>query len=55
VIVKKGLKEGTTIYLALQENAESFKLKGQELIPEIKKAFYEEALQTWHLPGRLCC
>jgi len=36
VIVKKGLKEGTQIYLSEPEAPEKYKLKGEELISEIK-------------------
>jgi HlyD family secretion protein len=36
VIIKKGLKEGTIIYLSLPGNSEKFKLRGKELIAEIK-------------------
>jgi hypothetical protein len=37
VIIKKGLEPGTSVYVNIPSNAESFKLKGQELIPEIRK------------------
>jgi multidrug efflux pump subunit AcrA (membrane-fusion protein) len=40
VIIKKGLKEGTSVYLSPPENFKSYRLKGQELIPEIKKTYY---------------
>ena len=36
VIVKKGLVPGTLIYITRPENPESFKRKGQDLIPDIK-------------------
>jgi multidrug efflux pump subunit AcrA (membrane-fusion protein) len=37
VIIRKGLKEGTSVFLSPPVNSEGYKLKGQELIPEIKK------------------
>jgi HlyD family secretion protein len=37
VIIKMGLKEGTSIYLGEPDNYQSFKLKGQKLIAQIKK------------------
>lgn len=36
VIVEKGLEPGTSIYISQPEGAESFRLTGEELIPEIK-------------------
>ncbi len=36
VIIKKGLEPGTSVYVNVPADAESFKLKGQELIPEIR-------------------
>jgi HlyD family secretion protein len=36
VIIKKGLEPGTSVYVNIPSNSESFRLKGQELIPEIK-------------------
>jgi len=36
VIIEKGLEAGTSIFLIAPEEAENFKLSGEELIPEIK-------------------
>lgn len=36
VIIEKGLESGTSIFVIAPEGAESFKLSGEELIPEIK-------------------
>jgi HlyD family secretion protein len=37
IIIEKGLKPGTSIYVTLPENPETFRVRGEELIPEIKK------------------
>lgn len=37
VIIEKGLEPGTTIYLSTPEDAERFRLAGEELIPVIKE------------------
>jgi multidrug efflux pump subunit AcrA (membrane-fusion protein) len=37
IIIEKGLEPGTKVYLSVPENAEKFKLAGEELIPVIKK------------------
>jgi HlyD family secretion protein len=37
VIIKKGLKPGTAVYVNAPEEPENFRLRGEELIPEIKK------------------
>jgi HlyD family secretion protein len=37
VVIEKGLEPGTALYLNVPADAENFKIKGQELIPEIRK------------------
>lgn len=37
VIIEKGLEEGENVYLNIPSNAQDFRVKGEELIPEIKK------------------
>lgn len=37
VIIEKGLEAGDVIYLSTPENADAFKLRGEEFIPEIKE------------------
>jgi HlyD family secretion protein len=37
VIVEKGLEEGEIVYLSTPEKPETFKMRGEELIPEIKE------------------
>lgn len=37
IIIEQGLKEGDKVYLSVPENADKFKLSGEELIPIIKE------------------
>jgi multidrug efflux pump subunit AcrA (membrane-fusion protein) len=36
-VIKKGLKEGTVLYISEPENHEKFRLSGKDLIPEIRE------------------